>query len=158
MRTVLLMVSFGILALATAAGQPQVTCDGRSKLSVQCDAGLVPTGYYESQVCEGDLQGLGVCKNAIAFNVDYFACSDPQTDPSTNPPEYRTYCCDTNYIVECTVKRTCAGTTITPPVGPQFTRCFQFGEPETTSRYKKTHLTPSTNPACTPTVSIPIGP
>jgi hypothetical protein len=155
MRTVLGLVIFGLLMRATASGGPTLTCDGRSATEGKCDGGMVPQGYYESQTCEGALPGLGVCKNAIAFNIDKFYCSNPQSDPSTNPPAYTTYCADSTVVVECTVKRTCAGTTITNPDLTQYTFCFHVSTQTTTRLRKRTLFPTTTDPTCTPVIAQP---
>jgi len=146
MRTALGLVSLLVLMLATASGDPIVTCDGRIAKSCQCDDGKVPSGYYQATKCEGDLPGLGTCKNAIAFNISDFCCTDPAT--TGNPPQYTTYCKESNASIECTVKQTCAGTTMTRPDGTQYTNCFALNAPITTYRYMKVTLDTTTTPRC----------
>lgn len=139
MRKLIFVVAFFAIALGltvvSTADEP--SCDGTSEVSAPCNNKQVPTGYYESFECEGDLPELGSCKNAIAFNVANFKCSEPAL--SGSPPSYRTYCVDSSTVEVCTISKICLGETIVVETG-SFTRCAKKGDPTVTTRLLKSRL------------------
>ena len=139
MRKLIFVVAFFAIALGwtVVATADSPTYDGTDVVKVACNNKQVPAGYYESAACEGDLPGLGSCKNAIAFNIDNFACA--AVPPSGTPPTYGTYCADGLATAECTNTRKCLGETINGEKG-LFTQCSQSGMTTVTTRLKKVTL------------------
>ena len=149
----LLGVAVLCLSLSQVIGQPVPTCDGTSPVKIKCTNGVVPKGYFESQTCDQGIVGNNPCSNSIAFNIDYFGCSQPTLDTTTTPPSYTSYCVDGTSlpVSQCTVASNCVGINVINNgiVGP--TTCAPTGAPMITNKLIKTTIN------CTRQVPIPVG-
>lgn len=147
MRKLICAVVFSVAAIASVNGQ-NPTCDGRYPVKAKCEDGFVPPTYFESAKCEGEKKGSVGCKNAIAFNIDTFACS---TDRKTegDPPMYKSYCSDALFTAECTHLRMCKGVAMIKD-GDDYTDCILDGKVTITTRLSKGYR------ECDPITSLPI--
>lgn len=154
-----LLASMLLVVSSISGSAVSPNCDGTSKKNIKCPGGI-PLGYFESATCAGDLPGLGMCENAIAFNHDDFGCTAPALDNSETPPAYTTYCADAaSATSECSHSRICVAENRVKPDGvTQYTNCSQSGSVVVISRLLKITRSSSSNNVntdCVKTVPLP---
>jgi hypothetical protein len=163
MRSFLCAPAFCVLVFGTTTAQQPVSCDGTSPIVIKCPPDTIPTNYYESFTCQGELPGSVSCLHAIAFSTGVvdgkqdhkFGCSERDSKARV----YREACVDNIKVspVWCSKRITCKGVTQTKydekgnPV--VYTVCSTDQKLEPTTKYPKLLLT--SPDSCTETQALP---